>query len=160
MEIFARGYAACTGAFWFQHELLGSVALGWDDGITIGCSGSKGTWSSNHSSAGFDFAGDAVVLIMRDDVALHKIVGVTIRAVLDNVLGGRVVDARKRFEVVGRGAIDVDGALLLYTVNHTLNDRLGVTRRGRCGVGGLFANFIRAAIVSGATGKEKRDQQC
>ena len=77
----------------------------------------------------------------------------------DDALRGGIVNARKRLQVAGRGAIDVYGVLLLYTFNNALNHRLRIASSGRGCVSSLLADFIWAAIMRRAAEKNKRNQQ-
>lgn len=77
----------------------------------------------------------------------------------DDALRRGIVNPRKRLQVAGRGAIDIDGALLLYPFNHALNDRLRIASGSRGCMSCLFANLVGAAIMRGTADKDKRNQQ-
>ena len=76
---------------------------------------------------------------------------------LDDAMRGGIVNARQRLQVIGRCAIDVDGALLLHTFNHALKDGLRIASSSRGCTGCLLANLIGAAVMLGATGKNNRN---
>jgi hypothetical protein len=79
--------------------------------------------------------------------------------VIDNALGGGVIDAGKALEIVSRGVVDVDCPLLLDALHNTLGYRLSVANRGRSGASRLLANFVRATVVRGAASKCEKCQR-
>lgn len=90
---------------------------------------------------------------MRNNMPLYEVVRIRVRTVIDDALGGTVVYSRQTLQIVGRGMIDIDGALLLDAFDDPLRNSLSVTRSGRSGAGRLLANFVRAAFMGGAAGE-------
>ena len=77
---------------------------------------------------------------------------------VDDATGCGVVDSGEAFQIVGRGAIDVDGALLFEPLNYTLRGGFGIASGTGGGAGGLFANFVGAAVVGCAGGESDKGQ--
>ena len=78
---------------------------------------------------------------------------------LDDASRGAIVNARQGPEIIGRGPIDIDGALLPDSFSNTLGYGLGIPSGHRGRVGGLLADLIWAAIVRGAAGKADEEQR-
>jgi hypothetical protein len=111
-------------------------------------------------SAGFDLAGDAVVLLARDDVPFDQFVGVAIGPMRDDTSRGSIVDARQGLEILKGRAVDVDGALVLYAFDDALSEGLCIPSRSGGRLGGLPANLVRTALIGGAASKKDRDHEC
>lgn len=78
---------------------------------------------------------------------------------IDNALRGGVINTRQFSQIVCRGTIDVDRALLFDTLNHSLRNRFGVARSCGSGAGCLLADLIRTAVVRGAAREREESQR-
>ena len=107
------------------------------------------------SLARLDFAGDAIVFSTGDDAAFHEIFRVGVWPVVDDTAGSVIINAGEALEIGSRRPIDVDSALLLDTLHHSLCNGLGIAGRGRSSASSLFADFVGTAIVRRAGGESK-----
>jgi hypothetical protein len=108
---------------------------------------------SDASLARFDLAGDTIVFGTGDDVALYEVIGIRVRSMIDDAMCCGVIYPRESLQIIGRGVIDADGALLFDSLNDTLSHSFGIACSRRSGASRLLPNFVGTSLVRSATSK-------
>jgi hypothetical protein len=111
------------------------------------------------SLARLDFAGDAIVFSTGDDAAFHEIFRLGVWPVVDDAAGSVIIDAGEAHEIGSRRPIDIDSALLLDSLHHSLCNGLGIAGCGRSSASSLLADLVWTAIVRRAGGKSKNSER-